>query len=81
MYRLICWTHFLFPMVLLQHTCTIDIKELVPSDKLMRTNFIKKKNQPHMQLQNRETDYRYDSKQHSEQQTAKHIVLGTLYEN
>ena len=31
-----------------------------------------------MQLQNRETDYRYDSKQRSEQWTAKHIVLGTL---
>ena len=32
----------------------------------MRKNFIKKKNQAHMQLQNRETDYRSDSK-HSEQ--------------
>ena len=52
-------------MVLLQRTRTIDIKEWVPSR--MRTNFIKKKNQPHMQLQNREIDYRYDSKQHSEQ--------------
>ena len=29
--------------------------------------FSKEKNQPHMQLQNRETDYRYDSKQHHEQ--------------
>ena len=29
--------------------------------------FIKKKNQPHMQLQNRETDYRYDSERHNEQ--------------
>ena len=54
-------------MALLQHTGTIDIKEWVPSYELMRTNFIKKKNQPHMQLQNRETDYRYVSKQHSEQ--------------
>ena len=33
----------------------------------MRTNFIKKKNQPQMQFQNPETDYRFDSKQHSEQ--------------
>ena len=33
----------------------------------MWINFIKKKNQPHMQLQNHETDYRYDGKQHSEQ--------------
>ena len=54
-------------MVLLQYTCTIDIKEWVPSYEVTRTNFIQKKNQPHMQLQNRETDYRYDSKQHSEQ--------------
>ena len=54
-------------MVLLQHMCTIDIKEWVPSYELTRTNFIKKKSQPHMQLQNRETDYRYDNKQHSEQ--------------
>ena len=54
-------------MVLLKHTCTIDIKEWVPPYELTQTNFIKKKNQPHMQLQNRETDYRYDSKQHSEQ--------------
>ena len=68
-------------MVLLQHTCTIGIKEWVPSYELMRPNFIKEKNQPHMQLQNRETDYRYDSKQRSEQKTAKHFVLGTLYEN
>ena len=42
-------------------------KEWVPAYELTWTNFIKKKNQPHMQLQNRETDYRYDSKQHSEQ--------------
>ena len=34
-----------------------------------------------MQLQNRGTDYRYESKQHSVQQTAKHFVLGSLYEN
>ena len=68
MYLLICWAHWsLFPMVLLQHTGTMDIKEWVPSYELTWTNFIKKKNQPHMQLQNRETDYRYDSKQHSEQ--------------
>ena len=68
MYLLIYRTHWsLFPMVLLQHTCTIDIKEWVPSYELTLTNFIKKKNQPHMQLQNSETDYRYDSKQHSEQ--------------
>ena len=33
-------------MVLLQHTCTIDIKEWAPSYELMRTNFIKEKNQP-----------------------------------
>ena len=32
-------------MVLLQHTWTIEIKEWVPSYELMRTNFIKKKNQ------------------------------------
>ena len=63
MYLLIYRTHWsLFPMVLLQHTCTIDIKEWVPSYELTRTNFIKKKNQHYMQLQNRETDYRYDSK-------------------
>ena len=68
-------------MVLTQHTCTIEIKEWVSPYKLMRTNVIKKKNQSHIQLQNRGTDYRYDSKQHSEQQTAKHFVLGTLYEN
>ena len=43
------------------------MKEWVPSYELTRINFIKKKNQPHMQLQNSETDYRYDSKQHSEQ--------------
>ena len=54
-------------MVLLQHTCTIDIKEWVSSYELMRTDLIKKKKQPHMQLQNRETDYKYDRKQHSEQ--------------
>ena len=29
--------------------------------------FYQKNNQPHMQLQNRETEYRFDSKQHSEQ--------------
>ena len=68
MYLLIYKRHWsLFPMVLLQHTCTTDIKEWVPSYELMQINFIKKKNQPHMQLQNRDTDYRYDSKQHSEQ--------------
>ena len=54
-------------MVLLQHTGTIDIKECVPSYELMLTNFIKKENQPHMQLPNRENEYRYDGKQHSEQ--------------
>ena len=68
MYLFIFWTHcFLFLMVLLQHAWTIEIKEWVPSYELTRTNFIKKKNQPHMQLQNHGTDYRYDSKQHSEQ--------------
>ena len=41
-------------MVLLQHTCTIEIKEWVPSYELLQTNFIKKKDQPHMQLLNRE---------------------------
>ena len=30
-------------MVLLQHTCTIEVKEWVPSYEVMRTNFIKKK--------------------------------------
>ena len=42
-------------------------KRMAPSYELMWTNYIKKKNQPNMQLQNRETDDRYDSKQHSEQ--------------
>ena len=66
MYLFICWTLWsLFRMVLLQHTCTIETKEWVPSYELMQTNFVKKKNQPHMQLQNRGTDYRCDSKQHS----------------
>ena len=54
-------------MVLLQYTCTIEIKEWVPSYELLQTNFIKKKDQPHMQLLNRGTDYRYDSIHHSEQ--------------
>ena len=54
-------------MVLLQHTCTIEIKEWVPSYELVQTNYIKKKDQPHMQLLNLETDYRYDSIHHSEQ--------------
>ena len=67
-------------MVLLQKTRTIEIKEWVPSYELVRTNFIKKKDQPHMQLQNRGTDYTYDSIHHSEQWTAKHFVLGILYE-
>ena len=68
MYLFVCWTRWsLFPMVLIQHASTIDIKEWVPSYELMRTNFIQKKNQPHMQLQNRTSDYRYDSKQHNEQ--------------
>ena len=68
-------------MVLLQHSFTIEIKEWVPSYELVRTKFIKKKDQRDMQLQNRVTDYRYDGIQHNEQQTAKHFVLGTLYEN
>ena len=41
----------------------------------------RKTNQPHIQLQNLGTDYRYDRKQHSEQLAAKHFVLGTLCEN
>ena len=48
-------------------SCTIEIKEWVPPYELMQTYFVKKTNQPHMQLQNRGTDYRYDSKQHNEQ--------------
>ena len=35
-------------MVLLRHTFTMEIKEWVPSYELVRTNFIKKKDQPHM---------------------------------
>ena len=54
-------------MVLIQHTYAIEIKEWVPSYELVRTNVIKKKDQPHMQLLNRGTDYRYDSIHHSEQ--------------
>ena len=54
-------------MVLLQHSCTIEIKEQAPSYELLQTNFIKKKDQPHMQLVNHGTDYRYDSLHHSEQ--------------
>ena len=33
-------------MVLLQHTCTIEIKEWVPSYELLRTNLIKKRTNP-----------------------------------
>ena len=48
MYLFICWTHWsLFPMVLLQNTCTIEIKEWVPSYELVRTIFVKNKNQSH----------------------------------
>ena len=52
-------------MVLLQHTCTIGRKECVPSYELVRTNVIKKKNQPHMQLQNPGIDYRYEGQSES----------------
>ena len=52
-------------MVLLRHTYTKEIKEWVPSCELMQTNYGKKNNQPHMQIQTHETHYRY-SKQHSE---------------
>ena len=45
----------------------MEIKEWVPSYELVRTNFIKKNDQPHMQPQNRGTDYRIDSMYHSEQ--------------
>ena len=54
-------------MVLPQHTNIIEIKEWSPSYELERHILIKKKDQPHMQLQNHGTYYRYDSIQHSEQ--------------
>ena len=79
MYLFICRTHwFLFPMVLLQHVCTTEIKEWVPSYELTRTNFIKKKNHPicNFKIMELIIDMTVDSTVNN-----KHFVLGTLYEN
>ena len=82
MYLIDCQTHLcLFPKVLLWRTCTIDIKPWVPSYELMWAHYIKKYNQPCMQLQNRGTYYRYGNKQHNEQYTATTFVCASLYEN
>ena len=43
MYLIVYWTlKSLFSMVLFRHTCTIAIKEWVPSFELMQTNHVKK---------------------------------------
>ena len=45
MHLIVCWTYWrLFPMVLLRHTCTLEIKEWILSYEHMRTNHIKKNN-------------------------------------
>ena len=59
MYLIIYWTHWgLFPIVLLRHTRTVEIKK----DTLLwalRTNCTKKISSPHMQFQNHGTPYKY----------------------